>query len=169
MFQNKLRESLKQRFKALENVDAENKRKNATQKQLEELEKNNEVMELIYMGKVDVNEDVPNTKAKFVRQFLIRRLRSLEIMFTNGLTHQVDPVPNSEVKYPFVISDVILGQDNQKLIVYNSVAGYDTQVQIKVYQKKNLNFRISLENTLKTLEKKNMTLDKHGNLYEISI
>lgn len=164
-----MRDALKQRFKALENVDNENKRKNATQKQIEELEKNNEVMELIYMGKVDINRDVPDTKPKYIRQFLIRRLRSLEIMFTNGLTHQVEPVPNSEVKYPFVISDVILGQNNQKLIVYNSVAGYDTQVQIKVYQKKNLNFRISLENTLKTLEKKNMTLDKFGNLYEIQV
>lgn len=90
-------------------------------------------------------------------------------MFTNGLTHQVDPVPNSEVKYPFVISDVILGQNNQKLIVYNSVAGLDSQVQIKVYQKKNLNFRISLENTLKALEKKNMTLDKFENLFEIQV
>ena len=69
-------------------------------------------------------------------------------MFTNGLTQWVEPVPNSEILYPFVISDVILGNDNKRLIVYNSVKGVDTQVQIKVFHQIKNNFEINLENTL---------------------
>lgn len=138
-------------------------------------QKNNEILELIYMGKVSIDKErsaesqSPTNKAKSARQFLVRRIRSLEVMFTNGLTHWVEPIPNSEVEYPFVISDVILGNDNKRLIVYNSVKGVDTQVQIKVFHQEGNNFQMNLENTLQTLEKKNVSIDKFGDLIDIQI
>lgn len=51
-------------------------------------------------------------KKEMVRQFLIRKKCSLELMYTNGLTHWTDHVANSEVKLPFMISDVSLSKDN---------------------------------------------------------
>ena len=88
--------------------------------------KNNEIMELIFMGKIDYNLNEPDKKPKIVRQFLVRRQRSLEIMFTNGLNHWVEEIPKTEVVYPFQISDVVLSPDNYRLIVFDSVKGEDT-------------------------------------------
>lgn len=47
-------------------------------------------------------------------------------MFTNGLYHWVEQIEDSDVEAPRVISDITLGNDNQKLIVVNQVPGNDS-------------------------------------------
>ena len=64
-------------------------------------------------------------KSSMVRQFLVRKKNSLELMYTNGLTHWTDHVANSEVKPPFSISDVSLSSNNATIIAYYQVYGTD--------------------------------------------
>ena len=65
--------------------------------------------------------------------FLVRRKRSLEIMYTNGLYHWVEPINNTRVHPPFIISDITLSQNNQKLFVFFTMSGNSAQVQIKTF------------------------------------
>ena len=41
--------------------------------------------------------------AKEVRQFMVRRKRHLEIIYTNGLEYWTEKVDKSEVKHPYYI------------------------------------------------------------------
>jgi hypothetical protein len=91
----------------------------------------NEVMELIYMGL----SDKLDKKKKQFRKFLVRRQRSLEIMFTNGLYYWSEMVPNSEIKHPFEIQDIILSKNFKHLLVYYSPVGFQSQVKIKTFVK----------------------------------
>jgi hypothetical protein len=64
----------------------------------------NEICELVYMGK-SLKLDAKN---KAFTQFLVRRQKSLEIMFTNGLYFWSEYVPDSDASHPLEISDIIL-------------------------------------------------------------
>ena len=44
-------------------------------------------------------------------------------MFTNGINHWTTRIINSEVDLPFHISEIILNDDNNKIIVYYTVIG----------------------------------------------
>ena len=77
---------------------------------------NNEIEELIYIGK----SKHLDAKNKHFRQFLVRRQRSLEVMFTNGLYQWSERVPGSECKHPFGVSDIILSQNSAHLLAYYS-------------------------------------------------
>lgn len=65
-------------------------------------------------------------------------------MFTNGIKHWVENIPGSEIKYPFIISDIILGSDNKTLISYDSLKGEETnQLSIKTFvQTDRFNFKL---------------------------
>lgn len=95
----------------------------------------NEIQELIYMGKVQVNSknSMSSEKSKNMRQFLIRRKKSLELMFTNGLNHTTSFIAHSEVQDPFHISDVMLSANNKSLIAYYSIQGNESQVFVKTF------------------------------------
>jgi len=59
---------------------------------------------------------------KYVRKFLVRRKRQLELMFTNGLNHWTVYIMESAVDEPFHISDIKLSDDNRTIIVYYSLS-----------------------------------------------
>lgn len=74
---------------------------------------------------------------------MIRRQRSLEMMFTNGLNHWTTFIASSEVQDPFHISDVILSPNNKSLIAYYSILGNESQVFVKTFiQNENDNFDV---------------------------
>lgn len=66
------------------------------------------------------------TKPKVLQQFLIRRKRSLELMYTNGLCHWVTEIKGSKVESPYIISDISLSQDNRILIVFCQVKNMES-------------------------------------------
>lgn len=100
-----------------------------------QMKKNNEIEELLYMGKYGKTYGNINNQKKdqLVQQFLVRRKRSLELMYTNGLYHSVEQINNTRVDAPQIISDITLSQNNQKLIVFFSIVGNNAQVQIKTF------------------------------------
>ena len=65
------------------------------------LNQNNEIEELIYLGKA-LLEQKQKSKTDYF-SFLVRRKRSLEMMFTNGLTYFSDPILDSLTKSPYFI------------------------------------------------------------------
>lgn len=79
------------------------------------------------------------SKNKFLRSFLIRRRRSLEVMYTNGLSHWTEFIEKSDVKAPFIISDINLSSSCNKLIAFYSVMGNEAQVSIKTFMKNQYN------------------------------
>lgn len=82
----------------------------------------NEIQELVFMGKIDKShvdfKGSSSDKHQFVRQYIIRRKRTLETMVTNGLSFQTYPIQSSFVPPPMIIYDVTLSQDKQKLIAF---------------------------------------------------
>ena len=98
-------------------------------------------MELIYMGKAvfvynketktltkrtphKMNDSIDlQGTPKEVRQFMVRRKRHLEIVYTNGLEYWTERVDKSEVKHPYYIQDIIMSPDNNILISYCSIPG----------------------------------------------
>ena len=70
---------------------------------LQPLNQNNEIEELIYIGKTLMDKHKQNTKPTDYFSFLVRRKRSLEVMLTNGLTYFSDPIEESFTKSPFFI------------------------------------------------------------------
>lgn len=85
------------------------------------------------MGRVDYKSSLlslnptcleEKSRLKFLRQFLVRRRKSLEIMLTNGIHHWVKPIDKSETNRPYVTHKVQLSQNNEKIIIY-----YDTEKQ----------------------------------------
>ena len=72
----------------------------------------NEIMEIVYIRKVEGipganvqntlkaaktwEEEAAQTK-QFCRQFLVRKCKSLEILYTNGINYWKVPIENSEV------------------------------------------------------------------------
>ena len=47
-------------------------------------------------------------------------------MFTNGLMYMTSDIPKSEANKPFVISDIMLSSNGQKLVVFYSIVGKET-------------------------------------------
>jgi hypothetical protein len=82
-------------------------------------EENDEIIELQYMGKINVTNKFQNMG--FLRQFLVRRKRVLELMITNGLTFQVMEIQSSRCDPPYEISDIMLSKDNSILLAYYSL------------------------------------------------
>ena len=97
---------------------------NSTVAAKKESKEENELMELIYMGKV--YDSVDNKDVQCYRQILVRRKRCLQVMFTNGLMYMTYDVPGSFAQKPFIISDIMLNANGDKLIVFYSIIGKDT-------------------------------------------
>lgn len=111
-----------------------------------------------------------------VQRFLVRRTRFLEIMYTNGMTSWEEPIKNSQVSYPQVISDITLSKDNQKLIVYYQTPNKDGQVSIKTFILTNKGFKIYKDDKIGNLKQmKNLIFNNnpqsasHNELLEIKI
>lgn len=97
---------------------------NTTVAAKKEQKEENELMELCYMGKVYDNAE--NKEIQCYRQILVRRKRCLQVMFTNGLMYMTSDIPKSEANKPFVISDIMLSSNGQKLVVFYSIVGKET-------------------------------------------
>ena len=81
-------------------------------------------MELVYMGKAMfvkdpatnklVKQDISseNDVAKEYRQFMVRRKKDLEIIYTNGVVYWTEKIQKSKVFSPFFIQDIMVSQDN---------------------------------------------------------
>lgn len=68
----------------------------------------NEVIDVILMRKVDAT----------TREFLIRRQRSLEIMYTNGLFFWKKDIKDSEVSHPMQISNLLTTKNFDRIYVF---------------------------------------------------
>ena len=66
-----------------------------------------DIQEIIYIDEVEIKSSKHQSPNSF-RRFLVRRQRSLEILFTNGIYHWVNIVPGAESNAPFEITDIIL-------------------------------------------------------------
>ena len=89
------------------------------------------------MGKVDFVYDKKSRKlikshsvidagmkmVKEYRQFMVRKLRHLEIIYTDGLEYWTVQVDQSEVKPPYYIADILMSNDNGILLSYSSIRG----------------------------------------------
>lgn len=108
---------------------------------------------------------------KEFRRFLIRRQRSLEILFTNGLYFWVNPVPQSETNPPYEISDIILSRNKQTLLVYYSPYMVPSQVHLKTFKAApGDNFEVYEDKIMMgTKNMKNITLDNKGQLFSIRV
>ena len=88
----------------------------------------NEIMELVYMGKAIFRQDPETHKLhkqnightieelaltnkneyKEYRQFMVRRKKHLEMIYTNGIIYWVDKIHGSQVNPPFCIQDIMV-------------------------------------------------------------
>jgi len=89
------------------------------------LDLENEIQELQYMGVTELKLKSSYEKIKECRMFLVRRLMSVEIMYTNGLTLWTRTVQGSHVKKPWKIVQIYLSKDNKTLITQNNIVAFD--------------------------------------------
>ena len=84
----------------------------------------NEIMEIIYMKKayfrsdeiskqlVKVKDDEVSEykfdQLKEYRQFMVRRKKHLEIIYTNGITYWSEIVEKSAVNHPYFVQDIMM-------------------------------------------------------------
>jgi len=64
------------------------------------LEIENEILELIYMGKIPFERE---NQRKEYRQFMVARKHNLEILYTDGTVYWVEKIKDSHVKKPYTI------------------------------------------------------------------
>jgi hypothetical protein len=80
-------------------------------KLLKELEEENEIMEMCYMGKIKKTMGI-GQGMKVFRQILIRKRHHLEIMLTNerdnSFGYHTEVVAGSEIHKPYIINDIML-------------------------------------------------------------
>ena len=76
-------------------------------KLLKELEEENEIMEMCYMGKIKKTMGI-GQGTKVFRQILVRKRHHLEIMLTNGFGYYTEVVAGSEIHKPYIINDIML-------------------------------------------------------------
>jgi len=60
---------------------------------------------------------------KEYRQFMVRKLRHLEIIYTDGLEYWTEQVDKSEVKPPYYIADILMSNENDILLSYSAIRG----------------------------------------------
>lgn len=142
----------------------------------ESLIADNEIQELVFMGKIDKSlvhfkgSSKNDMKHIYVRQYIIRRKRSLEIMITNGLSFQTHHIFNSMVPSPLLIYDVVLSHDKQKLIAfYSTEHGENAIYRTFRLGQKNLFEYYEDEQSRRMQNPKNVKMDQYGDLYEIII
>mmetsp|Transcript_27878 Transcript_27878/g.42162 ORF Transcript_27878/g.42162 Transcript_27878/m.42162 type:complete len:256 (+) Transcript_27878:298-1065(+) len=68
------------------------------------LKRNNEIIDVIYVGKVE--QAVGGQSKQQLREFIVRRKRSLETLLTNGLFQWTNYIENAMVNSPLFISDL---------------------------------------------------------------
>ena len=146
----------------------------------------NEIMEILYIKKIDdlKLKDIFGAKKKSskastrehkkysARQFLVRKKRSLELMYTNGLNCYSMKIPNSDVQPPFNVSDITLSNNGKIILAYYSVSGNDQyllktfkQDPIDEYQFQQYQHSFNTERKLS----RNIVFDKNDNIMEIKI
>ena len=84
------------------------------------------------------------------------------MMYTNGLSHWAEDVPNSHLQAPYVIQDILLSNNNMTLIDYCSIPGQPQKSFYRVYKYNNRfqNFSHEDRNKIKgTRELNNYCLD----------
>lgn len=77
----------------------------------------NEIKEILYLGKLLPNQCPPNVSIKYLRQFLVRRRKCLEILVTNGINFWIRPIPKSLTHNPYVTKRVQLSNNKKKIIL----------------------------------------------------
>lgn len=157
--------------------------KKLTLHMLQKLREENEILEIQYMGKTEIQKQVPdyqnltqqekaNTK-KVYRQFLVRRKRHLEIMLTNGLTFWTEQVPQSKVTKPYYIQDMTLSKNNSTLVIQVALQDNDASFYSKIYKYNNTSNNFEYDDSSKwgnkNKQQKNLALDKDGEIYSIDI
>jgi len=80
-------------------------------KLLKELEEENEIMEMCYMGKIKKTMGI-GQGTKVFRQILIRKRHHLEIMLLNerdnSFGYHTEEIAGSEIHKPYIINDIML-------------------------------------------------------------
>ena len=129
----------------------------------------------MYIGKVAKSMLVKEVENDIIlRHFLVRRIRSLEVMFTNGLNHWCEFVQGSDIMAPFTISNVKLVSEGTVLIVNYShlgLGGGDSQSIVRTFQMNNrFNFD-SFDHPSIAMRKniKNIFMSEEGDFFEINI
>ena len=64
-------------------------------------------------------------QVKEYRQFMVRRRKHLEIMYTNGIVYWNQKVAKSEVKTPYFIQDIIMDKKCKTLLSYHAIPGHE--------------------------------------------
>lgn len=69
---------------------------------LRQMDLDNEIISLNYMGVVNIDVRLEkHSRLKECRQFLIARLRCLQLMFTNGISFWTKKVEGSDIQKPY--------------------------------------------------------------------
>ena len=117
---------------------------------------NNEIVDITLIGSVDQQ----------TRQFLVRRQRCLEVMYTNGLNFWKHLVDDSQVQQPSTIRNVMINKSNDKIIVFYSEQ--DKKDSVKFFKMEGKRFKAydDLEGG-SVQEFSNICIDKQGKIFEV--
>ena len=91
-----------------------------------ELEEQNEIVELLYIGEVQLN-------MKVFRQVLVVKRRECQMMLTNGFNMILEDIQGTSVDKPRIIRNNLLSEDRQTLILYYTHELEQTNIQIRVF------------------------------------
>ena len=104
-------------------------------------------------------------------QFLVRRRRCLQIMFTNGLNFQTYQIDKSQESHPFFISNLKLSQNKRTIILHYSMERSNLLVGVKTFEiQLDGRYHLIEDNWLKDIKLfKNFYFDSEGHIKETRI
>ena len=119
---------------------------------------NNQIISCNYMGVVFLRVKVRtegHQGMKECRQFLITRLRSLELMFTNGISFWVRKIEGSQIDEPYQITETFMNSDCSSVILYCSNPLDQSKFFIKYFTfcKESMTFKLAKSSHLESNER----------------
>ena len=96
------------------------------------------------MNSMDSVLSEKDKKQKALRQFIVRRRRSVDILLTDGVHYWIENIPGSEVEKPYTTHTIDLSNSNKKIIlVYVDRSGdYPKLIRTFNLDKKGKNYKL---------------------------